>query len=153
MVAHETRHGSRIEDSLGSDPGWREVLVDQWPQLVFEPPGNRSVETTLGVLQGLYRQHPAHGPLQEMLEFQARHLEMTWKAKHELNHAVIEERHPYFERMSHAHAVDLDQDVIGEVCARVHVEKRVEEIVMPHLIVVPLEDGIRVQRAVESREN
>src|SRR5881396_2538036 len=98
MVAHETRHGFRIEESLGSDPCWGEVLVYQWPQLVFEPHGNRRVETTLGFLQGLYGQHAPHLRLQEMLEFQARHLEMTRNAKHELNHPVIEERHPYFQR-------------------------------------------------------
>ena len=55
--------------------------------------------------------------------------------------------------MSHTHAVYLDQDVIGQVDASVHVEECVEKVVIASLRVVALEDGIRVQRAIENRED
>ena len=69
---------------------------------------------------------------------------MARQSEHVLDDPVVEKGDPHLEGMGHAHSVDLDQDVVGEVDLRVRVEERVEPVVMANSSIAGAEDLIGV---------
>ena len=69
----------------------------------------------------------AHELLENVLQAETVHLEVSGQRSGELNDSVVEEGRPDFERVRHAHAVALVEDVVGQIEQLVQPEVAVDE--------------------------
>jgi len=60
---------------------------------------------------------------QDKLLLRSANLQVRWQLCRELHDAMIEERRPHFDRMSHAHAVAFHQNVVGQVVILIEPQK------------------------------
>ena len=74
-------------------------------------------------------QQPFQRSLEDVLARAVADLELARHRERELHHLRVEERRARFERRRHAHAIDLHEDVVGEVDAEIGVELTIEQIV------------------------
>ncbi len=61
------------------------------------------------------RQEPFHGLFKNPFGLQSLELVFSWKLKGKLHNLMVKERNSRFQRDSHAHPVDLNQDIIGKI--------------------------------------
>src|SRR2546428_430410 len=140
VLHHQPRRRLGPEEPVAPYAGRGQVFVDERPELLLEPGGHRDVEPALALAEGFVGQEATHRPLQHVLQRQAGHLEYAGKAEHELHDPVVEQGHADLEGMGHAHAVDLHEDVVGQVDPRVGVEKSIERVVVRDLVVMAAVD-------------
>ena len=153
MLHHQPRRRLGPEEPVAPYAGRGQVFVDERPELLLEPGGHRDVEPALALAEGFVGQEATHRPLQHVLQRQAGHLEYAGKAEHELHDPVVEQGHADLEGMGHAHAVDLHEDVVGQVDPRVGVEKSIERVVVRDLVVMAAVDREGVETAIETGED
>ena len=81
-------------------------------------------------------------------------LEMRRKPRRPLDESVIEQRNPRFERARHAGAIDLGQNVAGEIGLEIgvlHLRQRVLAATLPHMRAQHLDAIVALQFARETR--
>ncbi len=74
----------------------------------------RNIEAFLLPIQDGVGQLPAHQLAQDMLLARPAYFQMVRQRSGELDDAMIEERRPQFQSVSHAHAVGLHQNVVRQ---------------------------------------
>ena len=97
-------------------------------QLPSEPPAERNCKPTLRSVDDRIGQYPAHGPFEDVLSRAAAQHQLRRDRGGELDEFVIEQGGPDLERVCHAHPVDLDQDIHGQVTLQILVLHRREPV-------------------------
>src|SRR5258706_11146250 len=75
----------------------------------------RKAETLFGAMQDDGRQKRRHGLPQNDFGLTSPQLEPGWKRKRELDNAVVQERDARLDGRRHTHAIDLRQNIVGEI--------------------------------------
>jgi len=117
-----------------------------------EPFADRGLEAVLGAVDDLARDPAFQQPAEQVLASTVLHLEGRRNRRGKLEQLVIEQRYACLERNSHAHLVDLGQDIVDEVGLDVDVECPVQRIGRRARVVCAAESGERVDLADGSRE-
>ena len=73
---------------------------------------------------------PLHRLLEDPLALAVADLEMARHRERQLHHIAVEKRRARLERRRHAHAIDLHQDVVGQIEAQVGIELPVQQVVL-----------------------
>src|SRR5215469_1701584 len=84
---------------------------------VFSTPNNRKWQLRL------------HQTLQDDFQRSTAHLEMIWKSGSELDDAMVQVGWTHFQRMRHAHAIHLLQQIVGQIVALVKSQVAIEAAV------------------------
>ena len=74
----------------------------------------RNIEPGFTAGEDSRRKFIAHQLFQDNFLARPAHLQMRRQSGRKLDDAMIEERRPHFHRMSHAHAVGLNQNIVGQ---------------------------------------
>lgn len=90
-----------------------ERFFEQRPQRCAKPVMNRDVETLFPARENGGRKAIAHEFPQDELQPAAANLHVLRERGRELHNPVIEEWRAHLERMRHAHAVTLVQNIVG----------------------------------------
>src|ERR1044071_9081445 len=106
-----------------------ERVVEQLAKLVIEPALDRHAEALLLTIDYLVGNQPPNCRLQNVLPDRAPQLERSGNRLNELNELVIQQRLARFYRVGHAHAIDLREDVAGEISLAVEVEQMIETFI------------------------
>ena len=115
MIAYQGLDCSRIEDAGGGDSVRRQRIEQQLAQRAAEPVVCGNVEAALLAVEHGVGQAAAHQLLEQELGVEAAHLVFLRERGGEFDDAVIQERRPHLERVRHAHAIALIQDVVGQI--------------------------------------
>ena len=95
------------------------LSIDRIKQAIFQnrpkPVVRRDVETLLRSGQHRLWELVTHQLAKDVLEGRSANLQIVREAGGEFHDAMIEERRADFERMRHAHAIRLVEDVVGKV--------------------------------------
>src|SRR6516225_1677750 len=76
-----------------------------------------NIETVFSAPNNRRRQLRLHQTLQDDFQRSAAHLEMIWKSGSELDDAMVQVGWTQFQRRRHAHAMQLLQQIVGQVVA------------------------------------
>ena len=108
-----------------------ERLTHQLPQWSAQPMVGGDIEPDFLPLQDRGRQLSLHQILQNRFLAGATYLEARGQGSGELHDAMIQERGPHFDGMSHAHAVDLHQDIVRQIVLLIERQKRRKFLTAP----------------------
>ena len=103
-LEHATHHGA----------GREQLLADVVAQAVLEPVAERNGESLLLAPEELGGKVALHGLAQEIFLPAPRQLGVERDAVHQLGEMVIEKWRPHLQTVRHAHAIHLDQHVVGK---------------------------------------
>jgi len=120
VIADQRVNRLRIEDPGSLNGLGRQGIHQQPAQRPAEPVVSRDVEANLLAVQHRVRQLAPHQLPQDELLLESADLQVLGQGSREIHDARIEERRPHLERMGHAHAVGLVEDVIRQVITLVH---------------------------------
>src|ERR1051326_8899187 len=93
----------------------RQRIEQQRTQYAAKPVVRGYVETLLLAREDRLRQLVFHQAAKQEFQLRAADLQVLRQPGRKLDDAVIEERRTYLERMRHAHAVALVEDIVGQV--------------------------------------
>src|SRR5271157_1537935 len=122
VLVEQSAHEGDVEQSLPPQLISTQGLLHQRPQLVPHPTGDGNGEPALLPVDNIVRKPTLHGLLQDVLDLEAAHLEAAGQPFGKLNQAVIEKWRAHLQRARHAGAIDLHQQVILQVQAKIQVE-------------------------------
>src|ERR1041385_6849182 len=83
----------------------------------------RNVEAFLAAPYDAAGQAILHEFTQYELQAAAADFEVFRESRRELYDPMIQEGRPYFQGMSHAHAVDFGQDIVGQITQLIHAQE------------------------------
>jgi hypothetical protein len=101
-------------------------LFQQRPQRSTKPVMSRDIEAHFGSMQNRMRQLVLHQLLENYLLPRARNLERCREPVGKLDDTVVEKGRPHLQRVGHADAVRLNQNIIWEIVLLVEPQVRVE---------------------------
>ena len=96
----------------------------QHPQWSSQPLVSGNVESDFLPTQNCPRQLLLHQLLQQELLVLAPDFQMSGQSRRKFHNTMVKERWPHFDRMCHAHAVALGENVVGEKVLLIEPEER-----------------------------
>src|SRR5438034_793235 len=105
----------RVEKPFPFDPLLRQNVLHQRPQLLLEPVLDGNAKAFLLAVENLLWELAGHAPLEQVFALKTVQFQMAWHSGRELHDPVIEKGCSGFQRICHAHSVDLSQNVIDEI--------------------------------------
>ncbi len=121
MVVEHAGHRGGVEPALAGERLGGEGFAGEALQRPAQPCRDRDREALLGPLQHLARQQRRQGLAQQPLLRPAPHLQRRCQAERARRDLVVEEGHAQLQRVGHARAVGLDQQVVDQIDAEVDV--------------------------------
>src|SRR5260221_12946720 len=119
MLAPAPLHRIGREPALSAHLVWIEQVFRPAPQRALDPFADGLSEPGLGPVGELAWDHAVKQLADDMLAAALLDLEIERDARGELRDAMVEEWDADFERDRHRGAVDLGEDVVGQVADRV----------------------------------
>ena len=128
MLVPPRQDRSRIEQPALGEPPLRQQLLRPGAQRTPEPLSDRQREAHLRPLDQMLRHVAVKHLTQQPFALAATHQETRRQPPGEFHDAMVEQRHPHFERDRHARAIDLGENVVGKIGGGVEILHAVERI-------------------------
>ena len=131
----------------------RQNLKHQRTQTAPKPVMGWDVESDLLPLKNGLRQLISHQFLEKNLLPRTLDLQRRGNCRGEFNDAVIEERRPHFERVCHAHAIRLVQNIVGKKISLIEPQKRRQIIAFSRTIPQFMKNAVESARKPRAQES
>src|SRR5258706_2526676 len=129
--AEQAVEGGPLENVPGEAVRREQQVAREAAQGPLEPAAQGNCEAALRPLQDRLGHEAAQGALEQVFGGAAAKPVLEWQGSRELHQAVVEQGHPYLERVGHAHAIDLREHVEGQIAGQVQVLKGGQPVALP----------------------
>src|SRR5215216_3132388 len=128
MVGDQLIHRSSHQVLLDPRVGGSEGRADVAPQILAEPAVERYAEAPLRALEDLLRHDVGHGGFQHPLQREAAGLEPRRQAGGQLQEFDVEQGGAQLQRVGHARAIRLHEQIVDQIGPKVEIEQPVERV-------------------------